>query len=348
MSPSNFRAHRVNIKQVAREAGVSTMTVSRVINQRPDVSPGTRELVLQVVDRLGYRPSSLARSLIQQRSYTLGVVTAGLAFAGPSLTLNGIANQAEKLGYALLLRELPGFDANDPQEHLNTLLSRHVDGIIWAVPEVEAGPSQVLKTLADLPIPVVCLTRQAQPGISVIAIDNLAGSRAAVQHLLDQGCRRIGHISGPLSWWEARERRLGWEQTLSAFGLPCEASLSIEGNWSSASGEKAAQLLLDRCPAMDAVFVANDQMALSLLLVAHRRGIRVPGDLAVVGFDDLPKSAFYDPPLSTVHQDLHVLGSAAVHRLVSSIDASFTGAGLPPSNSLLIQPQLILRDSSRR
>ena len=134
----NHRSGRATIKEVASAAGVSTQTVSRVINDRPDVSPKTRKRVQEVIDRLGYQPSALARSLIQQRSYTLGVVTAGLKYIGPSRTLSGITSAAEEAGYSLLLKELPHFDAAEIEPIFQKLLSRHVDGIIWG----RAGKSE--------------------------------------------------------------------------------------------------------------------------------------------------------------------------------------------------------------
>ena len=211
---------RATIKQVARAAGVSTQTVSRVINDRPDVSPETRERIQQVIVELDYQPSALARSLIQQRSYTLGVVTAGLKFIGPSRTLNGITNKAEELGYALLLEEMLHFDTEDIKPLLQNLLARHVDGIVWAVPEVGDNRRWVDEILNDVPVPVVFLTMQPRPGVSTVAVDNYAGGSLATQHLLEQGCRRIGHISGPLDWWEARQRKQAWQDTLQKAGIP--------------------------------------------------------------------------------------------------------------------------------
>ena len=149
------RTRRITIKQVAQEAGVSTQTVSRVINERPDVAPATRERIKEVIERLGYQPSALARSLIHQRSYTLGVVTAGLKFIGPSRTLNGITKQTEEMGYTLLLKELASFDTKDAQPILDSLISRQVDGIIWAVPEVGDNREWVMEKLTALPAPTM-------------------------------------------------------------------------------------------------------------------------------------------------------------------------------------------------
>ena len=154
------KASRATIRQVASAAGVSTQTVSRVINERPDVSPETRQRVQTVIDRLSYRPSALARSLIQQRSYTLGVVTAGLRHIGPSRTLSGITAEAASAGYALLLEELPRYDTDDATPIFQALMSRHVDGIIWAVPEVGTNRRWIGSLPSQLEVPIVYLAME--------------------------------------------------------------------------------------------------------------------------------------------------------------------------------------------
>src|SRR5687767_10510520 len=208
------RTARSTIKEVASVAGVSTQTVSRVINERPDVSPKTRQRVQEVIKDLAYQPSALARSLIRQRSYTLGVVIAGLNHIGPSRTLSGIAAAAEEAGYSLLLKELPRFDNNDIEPIFQALLSRHVDGIIWAVSEVGENLSWVNSPPMDVGIPLVFITMEPQKNIPVVSIDNYMGGRMAMSHLIDQGYQHIGHISGPLDWWEARQRLAGWKDGL--------------------------------------------------------------------------------------------------------------------------------------
>lgn len=336
---------RATIKQVAMLAGVSTQTVSRVINNRPDVSPETRQRVQKIIEEVGYQPSALARSLIQQRSYTLGVVTAGLKFIGPSRTLNGITSKAEELGYALLLEELPRFDTEDIEPRLQSLLARHVDGILWAAPEVGENRRWVEDMLGEIPVPIVFLTMAPREGLTIVAIDNYMGAALATQHLLDQGRRHIGHIAGPLDWWEARERKRAWEDTLRQAGLPVGDAHWVEGNWSSSSGEVAFAQLLESYPQMDAVFSANDQMALSVLHVAHRRGLRVPQDLAVVGFDNIVESAYFWPSLTTVNHNQHELGCQAVQELVNQIEAMRRGDPILP-RTILLPTDLIVRESS--
>jgi LacI family transcriptional regulator len=346
--PVHQRIGRVTIKEVASAADVSTQTVSRVINNRPDVSPQTRKHVQEIIDQLGYQPSDLARSLIRQRSYTLGVVTAGLKYIGPSRTLSGITHAAERAGYSLLLKELSHFNANNVDYVFQTLLSRHVDGIIWAVPEVGENRNWVTKLSMELEIPIVYLTMKSQEKIWVVSINNYLGGQLAVSHLLGQGYQHIGHISGPLDWCEARERMAAWREVLKEANLEVKDEHWAEGNWSSASGAQAIEILYKKYPEMDAIFVANDQMALSVMQYACRRGLRIPDDLGVVGFDDIPESAYFWPPLTTVQQDQHNVGEVAVEEIIKIIESYKFEQELERPKSILLAPTLIVRQSSLR
>lgn len=345
MGPRNRRA---TIKEVASAAGVSTQTVSRVINDRPDVSPETRKRVQIIIDRLGFQPSALARSLIRQRSYTLGVVTAGLKYIGPSRTLSGITSAAEKAGYSLLLKELPQFDTDNVAPLFRTLLARHVDGIIWAVPEVGDNQRWISKVSLDLEIPIVHLTMKSQEKIHVVSINDYLGAQLATAHLLEQGYRRIGHISGPLDWWEARERMAGWRDTLKEASLEASEDYWVEGNWSSSSGAQAIETLFKQYAGMDAVFVANDQMALSVMQYACRRDVRIPDELGVVGFDNIPEAAFFWPPLTTVQQDQHNVGEVAVEEIIKIIESNWFDQEPVWPKTIMLAPTLIIRQSSDR
>ena len=337
---------RSTIKEVAVAAGVSTQTVSRVINDRPDVSPDTRQRVQQVILQMDYQPSALARSLIQQRSLTLGVVTAGLKYIGPSRTLNGITSKAEELGYSLLLKELRRFDANNIVPLVQSLLAHHVDGIIWAVPEVGDNRTWLNDHLPDLFVPMVFLTMKPRSKVHVVSVDNYLGAEMATSHLLEQGYRHIGHVAGPLDWWEARQRLDGWRDTLKNAGIAASDSQWAEGNWSSSSGAQAILKLMEQYPEMDAVFVANDQMALSVMQMACKRGLKIPKNLGVVGFDAIPESAYYWPPLTTVFQDQQNVGSTAVREIIDIIEAQWVGQAIPEPKTILIQPELLVRESS--
>ena len=337
---------RLTIKQVAAAAGVSTQTVSRVINNRPDVAQETRQRIQQVIEDLGYQPSALARSLIQQRSFTLGVVTAGLKYIGPSRTLSGITSQAEKMDYTLLLKELSRFDTENAKPIVKALLSRHVDGIVWAVPEVGDNHRWVDTALTEIPIPIVFLTMEEYPHLSIVHYDNFLGGKMATQHLLERGYRQIGHISGPLDWWESRQRKAGWQAALAQFGIEVYESHCTEGNWSSSSADIAFRQLLAQYPEMDAVFVANDQMALSVLQIACRENITIPSQLGVVGFDGLAETSYYWPPLTTVVQDQHLLGCTAVEEIVRLIGET-RGQEIPSGpRTIVLTPELVVRQST--
>ena len=336
---------RATIKEVASVAGVSTQTVSRVINERPDVSPETRQRVKDVIKQLSYQPSALARSLIRQRSYTLGVVTFGLKYIGPSQTLNGISDKADELGYMLLMKELGNFNEDRIDDVVDSLLARQVDGILWAAPEISGNRAWVDKGLEKFPMPVLFTAMQPREGIASISTDNYQGGVLAVRHLLALGRKNIGHISGPLVWWEAMERKRAWRETLVSAGLEAPEEHSAEGNWSSASGEQAFFQLSETFPEMDAIFVGNDQMALSVLREAHRRNIRVPEDLAVVGFDNILESAYFYPSLTTVSQNLQLLGEQAVQMIVTMIQAQQEHLPVVPQSTFL-QPSLVVREST--
>lgn len=342
---SQNKRKRVTIKDVAEAAGVSTQTVSRVMNKNSYVSSKTRQRVEAIVAELGYRPSTLARSLIQQRSYTLGVVTFGLKHIGPSRTLNGITDKADELGYMLLMKELDNFNTNRMDDVINSLLARQVDGILWAAPEIDDNHAWVDAGLEKIPVPIMFIAMQPRHDVSSVATDNYQGAVMATQHLLDCGRRKIGHISGPLGWWEAEERKRGWRETLGKVGYDALENHFAEGNWSSASGERAILKLFESYPDMDAIFVANDQMALSVLREALRRGIQVPDQLAVVGFDNIAESAYFYPSLTTISQDLQLLGEQAVQSIVYMIQSRRANQPII-AQSELIQPTLLVRESS--
>jgi LacI family transcriptional regulator len=339
---------RVTIKDVARAAGVSAQTVSRVINDRPDVAVETRQRIQSVIEELGYQPSALARSLIQQRSFMLGVVTAGLKYIGPSRTLNGITQRAEELGYSLLLKELPSFTTPDVQPIIQALISRHVDGIIWATSEVGDNQAWVSEELSDIPVPIIFITTHSRQGVSSVSYDNFQGGRVATQHLIDQGYLHIGHITGPLDWWEAQQRKAGWEAALLEAGQETCAARWQEGNWSSSSGEQGFWKLLASYPTLDAIFVGNDQMTLGAMQAAHRLGLHIPQDLGLIGFDGIPDARYYWPSLSTVFQDQNQLGCVAVERIVETIASMYLEQEIAEPVPVILQPELIIRDSSIR
>ena len=338
---------KVTIKDVAQDAGVSAQTVSRVINNRPDVAPETRARVQDAISKLGYAPNIIARSLIQGRSNTLGVVGFGLELFGPTRVLAGIERRAAYLGFSLLLSLLDQFDPGRVHDIINDLLSRQVDGIIWAVPGQVDSSDWLTAILEKAAVPIVFLNRRELPGQEVVAIDNRQGAKMAVEHLLQQGYRRVGIITGPPAWWEAQEREAGWRSALQEAGIDSLDRLSVVGDWSAASGDAGFRALYHQAPGMEAVFACNDQMALGALRAARHLGLAVPRDLAVVGFDDIPEAAYFYPPLTTVHQSPKALGALAVERMNAMIQARQQG-GTCSTGLSWVRPRLIVRGSSVR
>ena len=292
------RPPRVTIKEIARMTGVSTQTVSRVINDRPDVSPETRAAVRAAIAKVGFHPSAVARSLVQRRSRTLGVLVAGLRYFGVAQTLNGVAEEAEDAGYSIMLKELGAFEVPDIVPVIEFFVAHRVEGMIFASPQLGANVRHVQEQLPASCPPIVFLKADPSPSFTTIGIDNRQAGRLATDHLLALGRRRIGHVSGPLEWKEARDRRDGWLDALAMADV--KAGPVASGDWSSASGVHAFEAMLEADSTMDAIFAANDQMALGVLHVAHERGIRVPDDMAVVGFDGLPEAAAFSPSLTTI------------------------------------------------
>jgi DNA-binding LacI/PurR family transcriptional regulator len=339
------RTQHATLRDVAQLAGVSTKTVSRVVNHQGEIREATRERVQAAIDQLDYRPNILARSLIHQRSNTLAVVTWGIDYFGPSRVVVGIEQQAHELGYSVFLNLLDQPGDSSYENALDTLIARRVDGIIWAVPEVGNNRAW-LKTaqLEQLP-PIVFITMEPQPGLAVVAIDNRDGGRQATQHLIHQGRRKIGIITGPLTWWEARERYAGWKEALEQAGISPSPSLIVEGDWAAASGEQGLRTLLAQAE-VDAVFACSDQIALGALGTAHQLGKRVPQDLAIVGFDNIPDSICYWPPLTTVYQRLIDVGRISVQQLQRIIEANRLHEDLGELTVTFIKPELVVRESS--
>ena len=344
MAKPNSPNH-VTLRDVAKLSGVSIKTVSRVVNNQGEISEATRRRIQSAIDQSGYRPNILARSLVNRRTDTLAVVAWGIDYFGPSRAVLGVEQQAAELGYSLLLNLISEPDRTDVRPILDALSARRVDGIIWAVPEVGDNRAWFKSEwLAQLP-PTVFLTMATRPGLSIISADNRLGAVQATTHLIQHHRRKIGIINGPMRWWEARERFEGWKATCLEAGLAIDSDLIAEGDWSAQSGEAGMKKLLARVPDIDAVFVGNDQMALGALGVIHSMGRRVPQDIAIVGFDNVPESAYFWPPLTTVNQHIVDIGRTAVQTLHRLIEIHRSEADSEPTTTILAT-ELVIRQSS--
>lgn len=337
---------RTTIADVARIADVSKATVSRVLaGQSKYIREETRQRVQKAIEELGYHPSDMARSLKSKRSCTLGVVGYGLEFFGPSCTISGIEQEASELGYTLLLHLIRQPETNNVEELLERMQSRYVDGIIWAVPEIGENHAWLDDKSRWPSVPIIFLSTEPRADRFVAVVDNYHGGLMATRHLIAQGCQNIGLITGPLDWWEARQRKLGWKDALEGVGLPRKEGYAVEGNWSALSGEHGLTQLLIHYPEIDGVFVCNDRMAVGALKTARQLGRRVPEDLAIIGYDDVQDAEYFYPALSTIRQDMIELGRLAVRKLGQVIEAEQNDVACQPE-AVILQPELIVRTSS--
>jgi DNA-binding LacI/PurR family transcriptional regulator len=329
------RRRRAVMSDVGRLAGVSHQTVSRVINGSPHVRPETRERVLAAMLQLGYRPNSVARALVTGRSKTLGVVSFDTTLYGPASTLLGIERAAHESGYFMIVASLKAMDRPSIAEAVERLLRHGVDGLLFITPELE-GADALLQEHNDAPL--VAVEAGLNDQIPVVAVDQFAGAAAATRHLLDLGHATVWHIAGPPTFIESGERVEGWRTTLEEAGA--EAPPPLIGDWSARAGYDLGRRL-SRDPAVTAIFVANDQMALGVLRALHEEGRRVPEDVSVVGFDDIPEAPYFLPPLTTVRQDFDELGTRSVRLLLRIIEA---GERLPSGPR--VPPELVVRGST--
>jgi LacI family transcriptional regulator len=341
---TSSKPERVSIAEVAKVANVSMQTVSRVINEQPGVSLATRERILQVIDDLGYYPSRAAKAL-RGSSKTLGIVGYGLELFGPSRTLVGAQREASRANYGVVLELIPDPQSFDPRHILEKMLSNHVDGIVWCIPHIADNIEKVVVHLEKIPVPVIFTDTSAEMHDLTVTNNNYQGGKIATQHLLEAGHPTVAIITGPLSYFAARERLRGWGDALRQARLSVNEDGIVEGDWNAASGASGLNALLQRCPDLSAVFACNDQMALGVLHAAEQHGLVVPRDLAVVGYDDIPEAAFFHPPLSSVHQNVVELGASAVSQLIRAID-SLAIRGRYASETTALEPELVIRASS--
>ena len=319
---------------VARLAGVSHQTVSRVLNDSDLVGVELRERVNNAIQLLGYKRNTAARALATQRTMNLGVVCFGISQYGPSLALYGMAESARQAGYATSLVSLAETDRESVRKALEYLVDISVDGIAVIAP-VKGAADAVLGFSAN--IPLVAFEPGAGHGIASVAIDEVLGAQMATKHLLELGHKTVWHVGGPAGWLATDARIKGWRSELAANG--CVAHEVISGDWSSASGYRAGQIIAGNRN-ITAVYVTNDQMSLGVLRALHDAGLQVPRDISVVGFDDIPESAYFMPPLTTVRLDFREVGHLCVTRLLKMIQKE----DLPPEP--LLQPQFVLRSST--
>jgi DNA-binding LacI/PurR family transcriptional regulator len=323
------------MSDVGRLAGVSHQTVSRVINGSASVRPETRDRVLQAMRELGYRPNPVARALATGRSNTIGVVSFDTTLYGPASTMLGIERAAHEAGYFTIIASLKALNRSSVPEAIERLRLHGVDGILVIAPQEESADAAAHAPVGE--IPLVAVESGPAAGVPVISIDQLAGAVAATRHLLDLGHETVWHIAGPSNFLEAQRRLEGWRSELERAGAPVPEPLV--GDWSARAGYEHGRAL-SRDPAVTAIFAANDQMALGALRALHESGRKLPSEVSLVGFDDIPEAPYFTPPLTTVRQDFDEMGSRSVRLLLRMMAGKRARSG--PS----VRPELLVRSST--
>ncbi|KZX20414.1 DNA-binding LacI/PurR family transcriptional regulator [Rathayibacter tanaceti] len=323
-----------SIYDVARAAGVSHQTVSRVLNDHPSLRAETKRRVLAVMAELDYRPNLAARALVTSRTRTIGVLSSQSLQYGPASSIQAIEVAARDAGYLVVTANVDGTDGTSIQAGIRHLLNQAVEGLVVVAPQIRVF--DILSGVA-LRIPHVTLQTSEDDRDDALYVDQIAGARMATGHLIDLGHTEIVHLAGPQDWIEAEARMRGYLAELDHRSMPLRPPLL--GDWSAERGHHVG-VELSRFIDFTAVFSANDQMALGLMSAFHERGVRVPEDVSVIGFDDIPEAAYYWPPLTSIRQDFAEIGRRCVAALLSMID------GGPPEVTAPISPQLIVRGST--
>jgi LacI family transcriptional regulator len=330
------------LEEVARLAGVSRSTVSRVINNQPNVRPETRERVWQIVRKSGYRPHAVARSLVTNRTQIIGIVipeTVTTLFTDPffPLLLRGATEACNAHQYQLML-SLFTTRSDEREMYDRVLRNGYLDGVIVAS---ASSDSPLIPRLLRDGVLVVSVGRYPDDRVPYVDVDNVGGARMAVEHLIRLGHRRVGTITGRLDMAHGQDRLSGYKQALEAHHIPLNDDLIAEGDYTEDGGMTAMRRMLKASPT--AVFAASDTMAIGALKVLHEVGLRVPDDVALVGFDAIPVSGVVQPPLTTVRQPIEHLGAMAVDVLVGLLES------LPPvdhpTQRIILPTELAVRGS---
>lgn len=322
-----------NIRDVARAAGVSHQTVSRVINGHPALRDSTRQRVLQAMEELRFRPNRAARALVTSESRTIGALVSSGAEYGPSASLRAVETAADEAGYVVDTAHIDHADRASIESALDRMVAHAVEGLVILAPQ-----SRTLEVIEQLSIRIPFVTvHSLHSEDHRMSVDQLAGARSATRHLLELGHRRVVHVPGPEGWVETDARRQGYREEMTAWGF--EPVVVPAGAWTADSGYRAGLGLRGR-RGFSAVFSGNDHIALGLVHAFAEAGLDVPGDVSVVGFDDVPEAAHFLPPLTTVRQDFPELGRRCMAVLLAEL------RGEQPVRPGDVEPVLVVRGST--
>jgi LacI family transcriptional regulator len=330
---------KTNMINVAKAAGVSIATVSRVINSHGYVREKTRDRILEIMKELNYRPNNLARSLITKRSHAIALIMDDISNPFyPQLAL-GVENTAKSTGLSVIMCNLSG-SAEQEIEYINNLLGRQVDGIIFVASRVDPT---YYTTQLSLDVPIVRMDRQIIiPGADSVLVDHVVGAQKITKHLIDKGHTRIAHITGPLAFLTAIDRKQGYINALESVGIQPYKQMIIEADYTLKGGQLATEKLLKAKTLPTAIFYSNDLMAIGGIDIIRRSNLRIPEDIAVAGYDDIPFAALTYPTLTTVETPTFYLGSLAMQMLIDRIH----GLSSKEPREVILEPTVIVRNSA--
>lgn len=330
-------SHRLTLRDIAKKAGVSYQTVSRVINNHPYVADDTRQRVRDLITELDYHPNRAARSLAGHRANTIALVASDIQDYGPSQVVINIERAAKAAGYDLVLSIAADTSSESMRAAINSILHWQVDGILILKPIRGVSYEEMVQLSGGLPL--VQINSQPDQIVPSLMIDQEYGTRLLFDHLYNLGHRDYCLINGPSHYYDAIVRQAACEAILSEKGL--HAVAAKEGDWSAVSGYSAMKSMLGQGARFTAVFAANDQMALGAMRALREHGLRIPEDVSIVGFDDVPEAAFFEPPLTTIQQNFALLGENSITYLVECIENPDT-----PAERRLIPPRFVQRLST--
>jgi DNA-binding LacI/PurR family transcriptional regulator len=321
------------MSDVAARAGVSHQTVSRVINGHPHVSPGTRQRVLTAIAELGYRRNLSARVLATGRSNIIGVVAQNTTLFGPSSMVQAIGEAALSADLSLTVGHVAGYDTTSAFRRIvDRLVQQGAAGLVFIAP-VDAAASAM--TVVPPGVPIVTVDGLPEWHSANVSVDQYAGGRLATRHLLDRGHPTVWHVAGPEQWHGSRAREAGWRSVLVEAGV--DPPPVLRAGWSAASGYHCGQMLA-RIPDCTAIFAANDHVALGIMRAVAEHGRSIPGDVSLIGFDDVPESEYFHPGLTTVRQEFAEVGRQALRLLLEQMHA-----GARSATSVFVEPVVVQR-----
>jgi len=327
---------KANIYDVAELAGVSHQTVSRVLNNHSSLRPATREKVEKAIAKLEYRPNQAARQLVTSQSRLIGLLVSGTELYGPSGILKSIESEARTEGYSVITISVISRSRESWVDAIGQLRGLNIDGIITV-----ALPREVIDEVkAALPdAALVVVDTEPSKDLDVINIDNLNGGLLATNHLIELGHTKIAHITGPANQYESEMRKDGYLRAMKKADLKTQV---LSGDWSISTGLKLGEQIFSSKDLPTAIFCSNDHLSLGVIKAASQRGLRIPEDISLIGFDDIPEAEYFLPSLTTVKQDFIELGKIVIAKALSNLKEK------SKNETLFMQPTLIVRNSTTK